>query len=92
MRYEIGEIVKVIFVGAMFSDDYQIAQKLGATCWSKRKPFDQTLEGQYAVIKNYTNQDEPRYLIEFYDGEQYIIGGSGISQERFILSDDLFEI
>jgi len=40
--------------------------------------------------------DSPRYLIEFNDGEQYIISGAGLSGSGFskevILPDDLFEI
>ena len=66
------------------------------------KPFDRTLEGQYAVIKNRESRvsssgwDSPRYLIEFNDGEQYIISGAGLSGSGFskevILPDDLFEI
>jgi len=99
--YKIGEIVKVVS-GAMFSTDQQLADQLGATRWYIRKPFDRTLEGQYAVIKNRESRvsssgwDSSRYLIEFNDGEQYIISGAGLSGSGFskevILPDDLFEI
>ena len=97
MIYEKGEIVKVISVGVMYSSDPELAKKLGATRWSIRVPFNRALEGQHAVIKNRERRsfDSPddfcRYLIEFNDGEQYIIGGGGICKD-FILSDDLFEI
>ena len=102
--YEKGEIVKVISVGHMYSSDDRLARKLGATRWRTRKPFNRALEGQHAVIRECSKtsvllasrksaaHDFYRYLIEFNDGEQYIIGEDGICKVDFILPDDLFEI
>ena len=92
LKYEIGETVKVLNVGHMFSSDPQIAIKLDATRWRIRAPFNRRLEGENVIIVSREDVEYPRYLIEFNDGEQYIISGTGLTKASSILPNDLFEI
>ena len=85
------------------SKQKDLARKLRATRWQHPLlPFQIFgYEGQHAVIRECSRKsiklfprssDFYRYLIEFNDGEQYIIGEDGICKVDFILPDDLFEI
>lgn len=94
-RYIIGDTVKIIDVGRMFSGEAELAKKLKATTWERRTPFNKKLEGELAEVKNLEDcRVDPRYLIELCsNGDQYVIGGSGIKKsDRLFLTDDLFEI
>ena len=95
-KFKVGEIIKIIEVGAMFSSDPRIAAKLNATQWELRPPFNRKLEGELAIIKTVEDVDyDPRYLIELKNGDQYIINDRGITKTKEIfkmLPDELFEI
>lgn len=94
-RFEIGDTVKIIDVGRMFSAESDLAKKLKATKWKKRPPFNKELEGEIALVKNLEEcRIDPRYLIELCsNGEQYIIGWHGIKKtDMLFLTDDLFDI
>ena len=92
LKYEVGETVKVLDVGHMFSSDPQLAMKLEATRWRVRAPFNRSLDGESAIIVTREDVEHPRYLIEFDDGEQYIISGTGLKKTSSLLPNDLFEI
>lgn len=93
-RFNIGETVKIIDVGRIYSSEEGIAKKLKATKWKIRPPFNRKLEGEMAdVINMEKSRIDPRYLIELLsNGEQYIIGWHGIVRSEKFLTDDLFEI
>lgn len=94
-RFEKGDTVKIIDVGRIFSAEAALAEKLKATKWKRRAPFNKKLEGELAVVRNLEEcRIDPRYLIELYsNGEQYIIGWHGITKsELLFLTDDLFDI
>ena len=102
-KFKVGEIVKIIEVGAMFSSHLKLAAKLNATQWELRTPFNRKLEGELAIIKTVEDVDktvedvdyDPRYLIELKNGDQYIINKRGITKTKEIfkmLPDKLFEI
>ena len=93
-RYEVGDTVKIIDVGRMFSSDVKLAKRLNATKWARRAPFNKKLEGELATIETREDERIPRYLIQLCsNGDQYIIGGDGlIKSEQLFLTDDLFEI
>lgn len=93
MIFKIGDTIKVIDSGALYSSYEEMAKQLGADIdgkW-KRNGVKKNIKGKTGVIKNITPY--ARYiLIELDSGHQWIIGPTGIEKIDIILPDEMFEI
>lgn len=94
MKFKIGDKIKVIAPGQIYSTYKDMAKELGADVGGKWKRRS-VAEGNYTFREKghvLNISDRGHILIELDGGEQWIISQDGLKKIDVILPEDLFEI
>ena len=95
MKFEIGDTIKIIDTGQLYSSYTEMAKKLGADVGGKWKPraiHERNFKnGELGLILN-IGKRQNHILIEMDLGDQLRMSRLGIEKVNIILPDSMFEI